>query len=271
MPNRRDWSPRQCRFEVWTAVVIAGLALSAIVFAETSRQSEGAKPSAATAALTHDLSGVWMQYPGGMDSAIDQTLRPRLTPWGQAKFDATIPLLGPRAVAGKENNPILRCNPQGIPKLLVLPNPFEIVQTPAKMLMLFEQGHDWRVIWMDGRALPKDPDPIWNGYSVGRWQGDALVVDTIGFNDKPWIDSYGNPRSEQMRLTERYRRVNRETLELTITINDPKAYAGPWVNRPTLWKLEPWDIAEFYCIVDEENAYGNAVRIPAGGFSPPPR
>jgi hypothetical protein len=253
------------------AVLVTGLALSPSMFAQTSKQSGSAKPSTATPARSHDLSGVWMQYPGGMDAAIDQKLRPPLTPWGQARFDATIPLLGPRAVAGEENNPTLHCHPQGIPKLLVLPNPFEIVQTEGKVLMLFEQGHDWRVIWTDGRALPKGPEPSWNGYSIGRWEGDTFIVDTVGFNDKPWVDSYGNPRSETMHLTERYRRVNHDTLELAITIDDPKAYTKPWVNPPTLWKLEPWDIAEFYCIVDEEDAYGNAVRIPAGRISSVPQ
>ncbi len=257
------------RLHKWALLVLFGLAFSASIFAQEQKQSRTTSTPPAAGGLSHDLSGVWMQYPGGMEAAINQKLRPPLTPWGQAKFDATIPLLGPRAIAGKENNPILHCDPQGIPKLLVLPNPFEIVQTPRKVLMLFEQGHDWRVIWTDRRPLPKNPDPTWDGYSVGRWDGDTFVVDTMGLNDKPWVDSYGNPRSEKMHVIERYRRVNHDTLELAITMDDPKAYTKPWVNPPTRWKLEPWDINEFYCIVDEENAYDKAVRIPAGGISLP--
>ena len=156
--------------------------------------------------LSHDLSGVWMQYPDGNVpgvpgmNAVDNRTRPPLTPWGKAKFDAAKPLVGPRAVPGVENNPELRCEPDGPPKLLNLPNPFEIVQIPGRVLMFFELGHIWRTIWTDGRPLPKDPDPTYLGYSVGKWEGDTFVVDTIGFNDKLWDDSFGNPRSERHTL-----------------------------------------------------------------------
>ena len=203
-----------------------------------------------------------MPYSVHMDG-IDEKLRPPLTPWGQARFDASAPLVGPRAVAGKENNPALHCEPEAVPKSLILPNPFEIVQIPGRMFMFFEQYHLWRTIWADGRPLPKDPDPSFLGYSVGKWEGDTFVVDTIGMNDKPWVDSYGNPRSEQMHLTERYRRLDHDTLEMQIIMDDPKAYTKPWVNPPQRFKLEPgWEIAEFFCVVDEENSYGDAVRNP---------
>jgi hypothetical protein len=221
--------------------------------------------------LSHDLSGVWMQYPDGDVpgvpgmNAVSNRTRPPLTPWGQAKFDAAKPLVGPRAIPGQENNPELRCYPDGPPKLLNLPNPFEIVQIPGRVLMFFELGHTWREIWTDGRPLPKNPDPTYLGTSVGHWEGDTFVVDTVGLNDKLWDDSYGNPRSDQTHLIERYRRLNHDTLELQITIDDPKAYTKPWVSPPKLHKLEPgWEIAEWFCVLDEDNAYDNAVRKPAG-------
>ncbi len=224
--------------------------------------AESAAP--APGRLSHDLSGVWMPYSTHMDG-IDEKARPPLTPWGQARFDAAAPLVGPRAVAGKENNPALHCEPEAVPKSLVLPNPFEIIQVPGRMFMFFEQYHLWRTIWDDGRPLPEAPDPSYLGYAVGKWEGDTFVVDTIGFNDKPWVDSYGNPRSEQMHLTERYRRLDHDTLEMQITMVDPKAYTRPWISPPQRFKLEPkWEIAEFFCIVDEENSYGEAVRKPAG-------
>jgi hypothetical protein len=115
-----------------------------------------------------------MQYPDGIVEGIpgmntvDASLRPPLTPWGKARFDAAKPLVGPRAVPGEENAPIFRCDPDGPPKLLNLPNPFEIVQIPGRVFMFFELGHTWHTIWTDGRPLPKDPDPTWLGYSVGR-------------------------------------------------------------------------------------------------------
>ena len=253
------------------AVLGAVLSLAPNTFAQSDKPSVSGKSSETPSALSHDLSGVWMQYPDGIVegvpgmNAVDANVRPPLTSWGQARFDAAKPLVGPRAVAGQENAPILRCDPDGPPKLLNLPNPFEIVQIPGRMFMFFELGHVWRTIWTDGRLLPKDPDPTWLGYSVGRWEGDTLVVETIGFNDKQWDDSFGNPRSEQTHLTERYRRLNHDTLEMQIIIDDPKAYTKVWVSPPKLHKLEPgWEIAEWFCVLEEHKAYDEVVRKPAG-------
>jgi hypothetical protein len=255
------------------------LAFSSIAFAQTAQKSGAAKaadtPSSASPALSHDLSGIWMQYPRdnvpgalGMD-AVNEKFRPPLTAWGQARFNAAFPLIGPRAVPGKENDPVLRCDPTGPPRLLTLPNPFEIIQIPGRVLMLFEEYHVWRTIWTDGRELPKDPDPSWLGYSVGRWDGDTFVVDTIGFNDKIWADPYGDPRSEKMHLTERYRRLNHDTLELAITIDDPKAYTKTWVSPPKLHKLESsWEFGEWFCVVEETKTYDDVVRKPAGDAPP---
>jgi hypothetical protein len=263
------------------AIVALGaiLAGAPILSAQTSRpvakiHAEAVTP-AATPSLSHDLSGVWMQYPDGNVpgvpgmNAVDNRTRPPLTPWGQARFDAAKPSVGPRAVPGEENNPELRCIPDGPPKLLTLPNPFEIVQIPGRVLMFFELGHIWRTVWTDGRSLPKDPDPSYLGYSVGKWEGDTFVVETIGFNDKLWEDSFGNPRSDATHLTERYRRLNHDTLELQIIIDDPKAYAKPWISPPKLHKLEPsWEIAEWFCVPDEDRAYDEVVRKPAGVAQP---
>jgi len=252
-------------------ILIVALAFSANAFAQTGKSSEAAKTQDASSTFSHDLSGVWMQYPDGNVpgvpgmNAVDERTRPPLTSWGKAKFDAAKPLVGPRAIPGVENNPELRCDPDGPPKLLNLPNPFEIVQIPGRVLMFFELGHIWRTVWTDGRPLPKDLDSSYLGYSVGKWEGDTFVVETIGFNDKLWDDSYGNPRSDETHLTERYRRLNHDTLELQIIIDDPKAYTKPWVSPPKLHKLEPaWEIAEWFCVLDEDNAYDEVVRKPAG-------
>jgi len=271
---------KKSKTQRWFAMMIVPAVLlpfSPVLFAQTSEQSGTANAPAAAAALSHDLSGVWIAHPDsrfpdlpGMD-VVNQAVRPALTPWGQARFDAAYPIVGPRAVAGEENDPVLRCVPDGPPMLLTLPNPFEIVQIPGRVLTLHEETHVWRTIWADGRALPKNLKPTWLGYSVGRWEGDTFVVDTVGFNDRLWADAFGDPRSEQMHLTERYRRLSHDTLELQITIDDPKAYARPWVNPPKLYKLEPnWEIAEWHCVVEEDKAYDDVVRKPAGG-SPSPK
>jgi hypothetical protein len=253
-----------------TALGVA-LTLAPNTLAQNNKPSEAAKIQASAIPLSHDLSGVWMQYPQGDVpgtpgmNTVNERFRPPLTPWGQARLDAARPLVGPKAVPGEENSPTLRCDPDGPPKILNHPNPFEIVQIPGRMFMFFEEQHIWRTIWADGRELPKDPDPGYLGYAVGKWEGDTFVVETIGFNDKVWADAYGNPRSEQTRLTERYRRLNHDTLELQVTIDDPKSYTKAWVSPPKLHKLEPaWEIAEWFCAVDEDKAYDEVVRKPAG-------
>ena len=282
MRNQRKYSHFEVRFSAVAfarvsacAVLAASTFFAGILSAQGGQPSVTAKPEpgipAAIATPPHDLSGVWMQYPDGDVpgvpgmNAVDDRTRPPLTPWGKARFDAARPLVGPRAVPGQENNPALRCDPDGPPKLLNLPNPFEIIQIPGRVLMFFELGHIWREIWTDGRPLPKEPDPTYLGYSVGKWDGDTFVVETVGFNDNLWDDSYGNPRSDATHLTQRYRRVNHDTLELQIIIDDPKAYTKPWISPPKLHKLEPdWEIAEWFCVPDEDNAYDEVVRKPAG-------
>jgi hypothetical protein len=253
------------------AMLGTALALTPNTLAQTGKSPEAAKTQDSAAPLSHDLSGVWMQYPQGDVpgtpgmNTVNQRFRPPLTPWGQAQLDAARPLVGPKAVAGEENSPTLRCDPDGPPKILNHPNPFEIVQIPGRMFMFFEEQHVWRTIWADGRELPKDPDPSYLGYAVGKWEGDTFVVETIGFNEKVWADAYGDPRSEQTHLTERYRRLNHDTLELQVTIDDPKSYTKPWVSPPKLHKLEPgWEIAEWFCAAEEDKAYDEVVRKPAG-------
>jgi len=259
----------RCGFTRSLIVLIAAVSFSPALLAQSSEQSEPAKEPTAAPALSHDLSGMWMEYPGS--GAIDEKSRPPLTPWGQARFDATYPQLGPRAVPGKENDPsVYRCQPEGVPKVIIHPNPYKIVQIPGRVFIFYEEHHVWRTIWTDGRSFPENPTPSWLGYSVGKWEGDTFVVDTIGLNDQPWVDSYGNPRSEQMHMTERYRRLNHDTLELTLTMDDPKAYTKVWTSPPKLHKLEPtWDFSEFFCTIQEESSYEQSVSKRAGDKSSP--
>jgi hypothetical protein len=261
------------RIELCGSLAILGLslAIAPVTLAQSMKPPGAAKSQETESTLSHDLSGVWMPYPdtdvppGTGKNAIDQSTRPALTPWGQEKFNASRPLLGPRAIPGEENSPSLKCDPDGPPKLLNHPNPFEIVQMPGRVLMFFEEQHIWRNVWADGRPLPKDPDPSYLGYAVARWEGDTFIIETTGFNDKQWADPFGNPRSDQMHLTERYRRLNHDTLEQQIIIDDPKSYTKVWMSPPKLYKFEPdWEIAEWFCVVDEDKSYDDTVRKPAG-------
>jgi hypothetical protein len=173
---------------------------------------------------------------------------PPFRPSAEAKYKATTP----------EQDPELTCVPPGIPATLLEPFPIEILQVPGKILMLFEYDHLARPIYTDGRKIPSDPDPTYMGTSVGRWEGDTLVVDTVGFNEKTWLDSTGLPHSDALHVTERIRRLDHNTLEDLITIDDPKMYTKPWTVRKVFDLKPKWQIMEYEC---EENNKENPAPI----------
>jgi hypothetical protein len=223
-----------------------------------------------------DLSGHWdrtspvVSFSNVPGSGRGAPLEAPFTPEGKKMNDANKPGYGPRRGTTR-NDPLGRCEPLGLVRHLsteiVEPhNTFEIVQLPNRILQFFEYRHDWREIWMDGRALP-DPakvDPKWNGFSVGRWEGDALVVDSVAFDRRSWVDKFGYPHSEEMRLQERYRRVDADTLELVMTITDPVVYSKPWSSDVKRMKLnreqtKRWD-EQIYCVPSEEFPFQRLIQ-----------
>ena len=176
-----------------------------------------------------------------------------MTPWAVAKFKAAKPNVGPNAVTLAEtNDPIVKCFPPGVPRIyLIRAEPLEIMQAPGRVVMLFEYDHFVRHIFMDGRQHLKDLPGTWMGDSIGKWEGDTLVVDTTGFNDKTWLDNDGHPHTEDLHLLERIRRVNHDTLTIDLTIDDPKAYAKPWGGHFVYELKTGWDLGEMVC---EDNA-----------------
>jgi hypothetical protein len=138
------------------------------------------------------------------------------------------------------------CFPPGVPRVYMHPFPFQFIQTPGEVVMLFEVDSLRREIYTDGK--PRDPDlvPLWMGSSIGRWEGDTLVVDTVNFNDRTWIDRVGHPHSDQLHVIERFRRTAHDHLVDDITIDDPKAYTKPWTARLE-FKLRPWKLTEQFC------------------------
>lgn len=187
-----------------------------------------------------------------------------MTPWAKARFATEKPGYGSRAVPGG-NDPILQCDPIGFPRIMFMPTPFEFVQTSNRVLQFFEREHAWRPIWTDGRSFPEDADPTWFGYAIGHWEGDdTFVVESQGFNDKTWLGASGYPHSEDMRVTERYHRVDHDTILYDITVTDPKAYIKPIVGPQRTVKLRPnQEIGEFPCVWSEENAFTKRIREPA--------
>jgi hypothetical protein len=144
----------------------------------------------------------------------------------------------PRGYTGESDDTTLQCYPPGVPRIYLFNFPMEIFVVPGRVLIIHEFGHYIRQIWTDGRKLPDDPPELrFDGYSVGRWEGDTFVVESSGFNDKLWLNYYGDPHSETMHLTERYQRLDKETLSIAVTVDDPKAYTKPWVGKPIRFSL----------------------------------
>jgi hypothetical protein len=171
---------------------------------------------------------------------------PPLTPWAEAKFLAAKPGYGPRATA-ESQDPILKCLPPGVPRIMLIPFPMRIVQIPGEVIMLFEYDHYVRHIRMDRRQHAKGLDPTWMGDSIGWWEGDTLVVDTVGLNDKTWLDQVGHPHSDALHVVERIRRIDHDTLQDDLTIDDPRAYTKPWTGQQ-VFKLKPsWHLLEYIC------------------------
>lgn len=149
--------------------------------------------------------------------------------------------------------PGLNCLPDGVPHADLLPEPFKIIQTPGEMLMLYEVETTFRQIFTDGRKQPADPQPAWMGYSVGHWDGDTMVIETIGFNDLSWLDARGHGHSEDMRVEERFRRRDFGHLDAQVTITDPKTFTQPITFKFVETLLPDTDLIEHYCSEDEKD------------------
>jgi hypothetical protein len=149
----------------------------------------------------------------------------------------------------KQNDLDLRCLPPGVPRIMLTARPFEIVQTPQRILFLYEGGaHVWRQVWMDGRAQPKDPNPDWLGHSFGHWEGDTLVVDSVGFNDRTWLDDAGHPHTEQLHVIERFTRTDALTMTYDVVIDDSGAYTKSWTFS-SAFSFRPGErLAEDICL-----------------------
>jgi hypothetical protein len=152
------------------------------------------------------------------------------------------------------DSPPARCLPQGIPRADIFSYaPFKIIQTPGLIAVLYEADNTHRQIYTDGRKLPADPQPAWLGYSIGRWEGDTLVVDAAGFNDQGWLDSVGHPHSEALRVRERFHRRDFGHMDLSVAVEDPKMYTKPIAFQVTELLLPDSDILESVCNENEKD------------------
>ncbi len=197
-----------------------------------------------------DLSGTW-ESEAGYFGNLAKDLKPGellMHPWADAQVKENIRNL-------HKDDPMVACLPPGVPRINMggsraMPHPFKIVQTPALVVLLYETSTNqtFRQVFLDGRPLPPDPQPSWLGYSVGRWEGDTLVVETTGFNGRAWVDtSSGHPQTEVARVTERFTRRDFGHLEIDITIDDSKAYLKPWRVKVPINLLPDTDLIETFC------------------------
>jgi hypothetical protein len=240
-------------------LTVLTLAVLVILVCSDGMLGQTAAPQRTANAPAPDISGVWRHSRRAPDNTRKYTLGeivgsigviPPMTPWGAAKFKAAKPNGGANGVSLAEtNDPQTKCFPPGVPRIYSarLGAPFEIIQIPGKVVMIFEYDHFVREIFTDGRQHPEDLNPTWMGHSIGKWEANTLVADTIGFNDKTWLDGAGHPHSESLHLVERFRRPSHDAMTDDITIDDPMAYTKPWVAHE-LFELKPgWDLEEYVC------------------------
>jgi hypothetical protein len=221
----------------------------------------------------HDISGVWNGNPKDLTvNGIPMNVAavPSFTSYGQKLFEAD----QSDSPQWNSKDPENICDPMGWPRLMTFNFGFEFTTLPNRVLQFFEWGHTWRDIWTDGRKLPPNPPiPRYMGYAVGRWEGDTFVVESNGYDDRSWIaptpvQRYGSgkpggfPHSDEMRIEERYKRLNYGLLQVTLTITDPKVYMAPWTTTGTVTLIPNTEMAENFCVPSDSIRFNNESTIP---------
>jgi hypothetical protein len=233
-------------------------------------------PAPRTADGKPDLSGVWETIPGrrppGPQIAAEGTgeLPPSGSIFGNIgdQIEGGAPyqpwaaeLVKKRMADNSKDNPDAHCLPMGVMQMTSHPYPKKIIQTPTEVIIIYEgSGTTVREVLMDGRALPSkdDVEPWWNGYSIGRWEGDTLAIDTTGFMDDGWLDVRGSPLTSAGKLTERIRRPNYGSLIIEVTVDDPKAYTKPFTATVNNRLLSDTQLIEFVCVDKSAQHYVGA-------------
>jgi len=195
-----------------------------------------------------DLSGIWLTR-GGYTGNIAKDLKP-----GEVVFQPSAEKLYKHRVDTQaKDDPQAYCVLSGVPREDVVPYPIKFLNAGNVIVILHEALHSYRQIFMDGRSLPKNPNPTWMGYSVGRWDGDTLVIDSSGFVENSWLDNEGHPGSESLHVTERFHRPDYGHLDLQLTIDDPKAYTKPWTVNLQFTAMPDTELIEYVCSENEKD------------------
>ena len=255
---------------VIAVVVTTALPLSAqwvkYPTAHVPRTKTGAVDLAAPAPRTPDgkpdLSGVWKpenNRPCPPEGCNDMIVSQEFLNIGWAVKDGlpyqpwAAALTKQRTSENRLNDPNSRCLPTGIVRMHTTPLYRKVVQTPELLLILNERNVWYRQIFTDGRPLERDPQPTWNGYSVGKWDGDTLVVQSNGFRDGLWLDSNGSPLTDAATITERFRRLSYGVLEIALRVDDPKAYSRPWETTLKQVIVLDSELLDYVCYENEKS------------------
>jgi hypothetical protein len=210
-----------------------------------------------------DLSGIWAPV---RQRPLNESLEGQLNATGPFwDFGSVVPGGLPyqpwaaeernqRFADHSKNNPDAHCMPLGILQMNTHPFPRRFIQAPGYLAILHERDLEYRQIFTDGRPLPDDPQPSWNGYSTGKWEKDTLVVETIGFRDGLWADYDGSPLTAEAKITERFHRANFGAMEIEMTVDDPKAYTKPWTVKLNLELQPDLDLLEYVCLEGEKDS-----------------
>jgi hypothetical protein len=210
-----------------------------------------------------DFGGKGAWYPGfagniaepkwkGVRSA-DKHVDVPFLPW-------SLKLFNERVESDSKDDPEARCLPVGVPRYMFDPYAFQIIQTPGQVIFLFEgDNYPWRIVRLSdgknaGATHPKDLNPTWMGDAIAHYEGDTLVVDVVGFNDKAWLDQAGHPQTGKLHLTERYTRTDSLTLKYEVTIDDPGAYSKPWTTSNTVHWRPGFELMEYVCQENEKSS-----------------
>ncbi len=226
----------QMRWRSVLATVAAGLLFGTYSAHSQPGKSKEAVPRSLDGKV--DLTGVWV-----ISGSIDLPSDPAYLPDAKKLYEE-------RKANGLKDDPEKQCLPNGVVR--IEPLPYKIVQTP-KLVVLLSQGntHSYRRFFLDGRPHDLDAEPnTWNGNSIGHWEGDTLVVDTVGFNDKSWLDSTGKPHSEALHVIERYRRPDLDHLEIGYTLEDPQAFSKPYTFTRNFTRVVGRDLKEYFCAMN---------------------
>jgi hypothetical protein len=222
----------------WLSLVFLAMPMTAqwinYPAAGTPRTKDGKPNLSAPAPRTldgqPDFSGIW-EVPTHkfLENLASESPDVWMLPWAEKLYRE-------RQENNGKDRPSARCLPHSVTDFDAHFTPKKVIQTPAALIFLYESYHSFRQVFTDGRPLPEDREPAWFGYSVGKWEGDTLVVNTVGINEKTWLDDAGHPHSDALQIKERFRRRDFGHMEVQVTIDDPKAYKKPWTATI------PWDL-----------------------------